>query len=339
MLGSRSFACALVSFLIGCDPVPTPTDAGGDAPRPTDAPALADAPDAADTCAGPPGLYREGGCTELADGVRRFVPRYALWSDGAEKERFVYLPPGARIDSTDPDGWVYPVGTIFWKTFARDGLRIETRMNEKVAEGVGPSAWRQRTFAWSLDQRSVSEVTAGVVDALGTGHDIPPTSLCVRCHDGAPTDVSLGFTAIQLNHEGSPVSLATLLSEDRLTVAIAEDAARVPGDAITSEALGYLHANCGACHGGPAAPRGLRFWVGVGLDEPTTTDTFLTAVGQRSGWPGAAERILAGDPEGSAVVLRMSSRDPFDQMPPVATELVDEIGIATVRAWVSSLAP
>ena len=48
-------------------------------------------------CVGPPGLYAEGSCAELAAGVRPFHPRFALWSDGTDKERFVYLPPGTRI--------------------------------------------------------------------------------------------------------------------------------------------------------------------------------------------------------------------------------------------------
>lgn len=334
----RSFLLAS-SFLLACDPGTAPLDASeGDVP--SDA-ALADAPSAdAPTevpCEGPPGLYREGSCTELAEGVRRFTPRYALWSDGAEKERVVYLPAGATIDTSDPDGWVYPVGTVLYKTFSRDGLRIETRRNEKVSEGVGLSAWRMQTFAWSADQRTVTEVTAGVVDALGTGHDIPSASLCVRCHAGAAADVALGFSAIQLNHAGSDVSLAGLIAEGALSAPIALEDAVIPGDETASEALGYLHANCGACHGGTSAPAGLQFWIAVGTSEVTETSTYVTAVGRRSSWPGASERILSGDPDASAVVLRMSTRMLADQMPPVATELVDPTGVAAVRAWIEGL--
>lgn len=323
------------ALLLACAPETSPPDAPPSDAGPSDAP-LADAPTEA-PCEGPPGLYREGSCTELAEGVRRFTPRYALWSDGAEKERFVYLPDGATIDTSDPDGWVYPVGTVFFKTFSRDGLRIETRRNEKVSEGVGLSAWRMQTFAWSADQRSVTEVTAGVVDALGTGHDIPSASLCVRCHAGSATDVALGFTAIQLNHAGSDVSLAGLIAEGALSAPIALEDALIPGEPTASDALGYLHANCGACHGGSSAPAGLQFWIAVGTPDVTETSTYLTAVGRRSSWPGAPERISSGDPDASAVVLRMRTRALADQMPPVATELVDPTGIAAVRAWIEGL--
>jgi len=91
-------------------------------------------------CQGPPGLYENGSCSKLASGVRPYEPAYALWSDGAEKERFIYLPPGSKIDTQNPDRWRFQVGTRLYKTFAVDGRRIETRLIEKVADGAGVGA-------------------------------------------------------------------------------------------------------------------------------------------------------------------------------------------------------
>src|SRR4051812_15062313 len=60
-------------------------------------------PDAsAPRCEGPPGLYQDEHCQVLAEGVRSYSPRYPFFSDGASKERFVYLPRGAKIDASDP---------------------------------------------------------------------------------------------------------------------------------------------------------------------------------------------------------------------------------------------
>ena len=79
------------------------------------------------TCEGPPGLYVGGGdCTELAEGVRPFHPRYPLWSDDADKERFIYLPPGTQIDTTLPDRWEFPMGTRLYKPFSR--MRVSRRL-------------------------------------------------------------------------------------------------------------------------------------------------------------------------------------------------------------------
>src|SRR5690349_1711795 len=71
------------------------------------------------------GLYADIATKTIAADVLAFEPSYVLWSDGATKTRWVRLPPGTSIDTTDPDHWVLPVGTQLWKEFVRDGKRIE----------------------------------------------------------------------------------------------------------------------------------------------------------------------------------------------------------------------
>src|SRR5262249_30960643 len=80
------------------------------------------------------GLYARGGGEEIAPDVLAFSPQYPLWSDGAEKRRWIRLPPGTRIDARDPDRWVFPVGTRLWKEFSL-GRRLETRMLERARGG------------------------------------------------------------------------------------------------------------------------------------------------------------------------------------------------------------
>jgi len=59
------------------------------------------------------------------------------------------------------------------------------------------------------------------------------------------------------------------------------------------------------------------------------TATYRTAVG---------EVIAAGNPDGSEVVRRVSRRDPdWPSMPPLGTEVVDEAGVASLRAWIEDL--
>lgn len=307
--------------------------------------------DAGPTCEGPPGLYVAGSCTVLAPGVRPYTPQYLLWSDAAEKERFVLLPEAAQIDTTNPDAWVYPMGTILWKTFSLGGVRLETRMLERTGSGLGSSAWTMRAFAWNAAQDAVTEVTGGMANVLGTEHDIPTQGECARCHDGNTLDVALGFSAIQLNHAGTPLSLQTLIDEGRLTAPVTTASAVIPGDAPTRAALGYLHANCGHCHGGAAAPGGQRLWVNVGLATVADTDTWITAVDHAAGWvasapPAVTARIEPGVSTTSALLRRMQLRgspttttDYGNQMPPLGTELVDTAGVETVRAWIDSLTP
>ena len=50
---------------------------------------------------------RPGAC--IPD-VLTYVPQYPLWSDGAQKRRWMRLPPGTSIDASDPDGVGVPGG-------------------------------------------------------------------------------------------------------------------------------------------------------------------------------------------------------------------------------------
>lgn len=58
-------------------------------------------------------------------------------------------------------------------------------------------------------------------------------------------------------------------------------------------------------------------------------------------WRGGAitVRVAPGQPDGSAIVARMSARGNDAQMPPLATELVDGTGLDTIQQWISSLSP
>ncbi|MEY4514863.1 MAG: hypothetical protein RLZZ450_6985, partial [Pseudomonadota bacterium] len=77
------------------------------------------------------GLFVDMESQELGAGVEAYQPKYALWSDGADKRRWVRLPPGTSIDTSDMDYWKFPPGTKIWKEFAKDGKVLETRYMAK----------------------------------------------------------------------------------------------------------------------------------------------------------------------------------------------------------------
>ncbi len=91
------------------------------------------------------GLYSDWDHKTVASANLAYTPQYPLWSDGARKQRWIYLPPGAAIDGHDPDAWQFPVGTKLWKEFAF-GRRAETRYMERT-----PGGWRYATYVWMAD--------------------------------------------------------------------------------------------------------------------------------------------------------------------------------------------
>lgn len=355
----------LVASQSGCGGPESPSDAGSDsgAVLVEDAGVVDDGgpldgsaePDAGPPmpCVGPPGLYREGSCSTLAEGVRVYQPRFSLWTDDAVKERFIYLPPGTQIDTSMPNDWVFPVGTRIYKTFSIDGVRLETRMLHKDRLGTGPTAWQMRTYAWNAAQDRARDVTNEPLsvreNVLGTDHDIPSGAQCRECHR-ASLDTSNSFTAIQLNHELDGLNLEQLMREEVLTNAIDPAAARIPGTAEEVAALGYLHANCGNCHRqtppdagcvDPACGTGLHLWVEVGLPDVAATAAYRTAVGVAGSYPHpsvvGACRVHPGHPELSTVIYRSSERGVSAQMPPLGTEFVHEAGLEILRTWIRGL--
>ncbi len=92
------------------------------------------------------GLFVEGSTTAVRPDVLSFSPQYPLWSDGAAKRRWIYLPPGTFVDASRPSAWEFPKGTRLWKEF-RLGRRVETRFIERLPDG----SWRYATYVWSED--------------------------------------------------------------------------------------------------------------------------------------------------------------------------------------------
>jgi hypothetical protein len=303
------------------------------------------------------GLYADWVTKTVAPGVREFAPGVVLWSDGAIKTRWVALPPGQTIDTSDMDEWVFPVGTKFFKEFrlpvgdSSTPVRIETRMLWKTA----PGTWYRTTYRWSDDgETSAPELTTGQLDANGNGYEVPSRLECNSCHQGR-MDGILGFEALALSLPAATgVTMADLLDAGLLSVA-PDAALAIPGDAIEANALGWLHMNCGtACHNGGqglAAGTGFHMRLDVGtLASVETTDTYTTGWNVRTqGYflPDAAVtyRFHGCDLGSSAAYVRDSHRDGVDgtpantQMPPIDSHAVDDGGVAGLAAWITEGCP
>jgi len=299
------------------------------------------------------GLYADAALDVVRPEVRPYAPQYPLWTDGAEKRRWIRLPEGARIDATDPEAWSFPAGTKLWKEF-RFERRVETRYMERAADG----SWIYATYVWdAAESDAVLAPPAGVrgacTSAAGTRHDVPSLTDCSACHDARPSRV-LGFDALQLSPERDPaapharipepgsVDVVDLLDEglllgDRAAIL----AAARPIEAATPReraVLGYFHGNCGGCHNGagPLASLGLELaWRRGGTAPALRTALERPSRFQPTGAQDAL-RIAPGDPEHSVLYQRMASRFGALQMPPLGTHAVDDDALALVRDWIRS---
>ena len=166
------------------------------------------------------GLFASVAGHRLAPGMIPYSVNAPLWSDGAFKERSLYLPPAAGGDEgrsedatagmTSNVGWSFPDRTVLVKSFGFDsesgGERrwIETRLlTRQQGEWVGYS------YAWNREQTEAHLVgsegrDASVEISLGNGGKrrlnwrFPSRSECMVCHSRAANYV-LGLTTLQMN--------------------------------------------------------------------------------------------------------------------------------------------
>jgi hypothetical protein len=281
------------------------------------------------------GLYMRA--EVLAPGVRAYRPQFELWTDGAAKRRWIYLPPDTKIDTSDMDAWRFPEGTKLWKELSRDGVRVETRLLHKF--GADDGDWVAVAYVWDREKGDAFATPNGAEDVNGTQHDVPAARQCMGCHGGRASRV-LGFDAIQLAHAApdDDASLERLVDEGRLTRAPAASPS-VPGDATTRAALGYLHANCAHCHNQQRPASDVRcfdprknFDLSLRVDHLTTaqaTPVYTTALDSV---------VVPGDPDASLMIRRFTHDSIFrPRMPRLGTEVTDPDGERILRAWIATL--
>lgn len=303
------------------------------------------------------GLYEPGRVDSIDARNRPFVPQYPLWTDGAAKSRWIFLPAGSTIDATDPYAWSFPVGTRFWKEFRFGGRKVETRMIWRASE----SRWVFASYRWNgaqtdADLAPVEGVRDVVEIAPGRSHSIPGVADCVACH-GSKRPGPLGFNALQLSTDrdpnaihGEPLSPGMLtvatLNASRLLAPARPDLVATPprirtADPETRTILGYFTANCGTCHNrsgeiGPRAPS-LHYAdvLGDGDDVIRRLARYRTEW-QVPGQPdGAGVMLDRNAPALSAMLARMRSRRPSSQMPPLGTVLRDQDAIDAIERWMA----
>lgn len=294
------------------------------------------------------GLFADSVSDKLADGVQAFKPAYTLWSDNSGKARWMKLPRGEQIDTSDQSRWRFPLNTKFWKQFDANGARVETRLYQKVRE----DRWVEATYVWDADGKHATREDAGRdLVRNGVNYRVPAKTLCDDCHDGHPDSV-LGFEAVSLGLAGvdaNGLTLQKLVDQDLLThpptrtqLVIGDD-----GTGKAADVLGWLHVNCGvSCHNdgvnSDAAKTGLRMKLDPALLDGRASNNFdtfrllINTAAVTMQWNKQA-RVVPGKPDKSLLYKLITTRVGMDsnkQMPPLATRVVDDKNAAKVRDWI-----
>ncbi|WP_425230881.1 SO2930 family diheme c-type cytochrome [Sphingomonas sp.] len=272
-----------------------------------------------------------------------------LFSDYAEKQRFLYLPAGAQA-RYDPDAVLdLPVGAALIKTFGYrpDGVfrALETRVLLHRANG-----WVALPYVWNADgsdatlRRAGARLPVTFTDPAGVPHTIsyqvPNQNQCKDCHALSGSITPIGPKVRNLNdgHQLQAWAAAGLL--DRLPA----DAPRLarwddPAAPLGDRATAYLETNCAHCHNarGAASNSGLFFdWRQL---DATARGIGKHPVAAGRGSGGRLVDIAPGQPDASILVYRMESVEPGIAMPELGRNVVHAEGVALIRQWIAAGAP
>jgi uncharacterized repeat protein (TIGR03806 family) len=307
---------------------------------------------------GDPALQR------AAAGVIPYDLNSALFSDYAEKYRFIKLTPDAHATYSREEVFEFPVGTVIAKTFAfphdaRDASRgrrlIETRILKHEPDG-----WVGLPYIWNKEQSEAFLDVAGDTRDVSwihtDGHTrtdnyiIPNANQCKGCHKAGENMRLIGPKARNLNRDFA-YSGGT---ENQLThwarigaLAGAPEPATVPRLAVWDDsrsgtldarARAWLEINCAHCHSpeGPARNSGLDLLASQ--QNPTAFGINKPPVAAGIGSGGLAFDIVPGRPDQSILAFRIASTHPGIMMPELGKRLVHEEGVALIRQWITALA-
>ena len=297
------------------------------------------------------GLFADLHAQTPAAGVTPYDLATPLFSDHAQKLRFVYAPSPAGW--SEDEAFAFPVGTALVKTFAYpegDGLRlIETRLLIR-----GEAGWKAWPYLWKDDQSDAVLKLAGARldltattpagDQIPVSYRVPNANQCKGCHERNGAITPIGPKARNLNHEfayadGADNQLRRWRALGLL--ALADAGSPPPADwkagPLDARARAYLDVNCAHCHrrDGPASNSGL--FLTYGETDRTAWGYRKRPVAAGRGSGGFAFDIEPGAPERSILLHRMKSLEPGVMMPELGRNLADEEGVALIEAWIAEM--
>lgn len=295
-----------------------------------------------------------------AVGVMPYEVNTPLFSNYAEKARFVQFPAGMAANYRDSSAFDLPVGTILIKNFiypsdfrdpSKERTIVETRL--LVRQDKGWEAW---PYIWNNTQTEAIYDPAGetrtisYLDGRGrkksTLYAIPNKNQCKGCHANDGKMAPIGITARQLNrdvvvdsHKTNQLSYwaaQNLLSgfrspEQSPRLAVWDDPA---SGTLDERARAYLDANCGHCHSptGPANTSGLH--LDVFESRPIHLGVNKTPVAAGRGAGNLRFDIVPGNPDESILVFRMKTTDPAVAMPEIGREQIHSEGVSLIEEWI-----
>jgi uncharacterized repeat protein (TIGR03806 family) len=291
--------------------------------------------------------FFNGGADRPVPGLIGYTLGTPLFSDYAEKQRFISLPKGARL-TMDPDGRVnFPIGTTLIKSFGYPDTAGKLKMIETRLLIHRPEGWVALPYVWRADGQDAelklggTRASVGFIkpsgEAMRISYAVPNKNQCKQCHSTGDAITPIGPVLQNMEFANTKSKQAFLSHFDKPELLLVPTMARwdLPkSGSIEARSLAYLNVNCGHCHkaNGSASNSGLFF-------DQASKAGIAQGIGKR---PVAAGRgsgnfdfvIEPGHPERSILIHRMKSADPGVAMPELGRATAHDEGIKLLEEWI-----
>ncbi|MEZ5037119.1 MAG: SO2930 family diheme c-type cytochrome [Chitinophagales bacterium] len=287
-----------------------------------------------------------------------------LFTDYAEKARFVWMPKGTSANYTKDEALDFPEGTIliknfyYWNDF-RDHSKgkkiIETRLLVKEKKG-----WNTNNYLWNDAQTDATLDVVGKTipikwinekgEQMGTNYSVPNKNQCKNCHNFNNTFMPIGPKVRNLNHdftyqEGTKNQMEKWTEIGYLKGFVAADNIhnKLPkwndpkSGTLEQRAKAYLESNCAHCH----RPEGNANTSGLFLlttdHNPESWGIMKSPVAAGKGSGNRLFDIVPGKPEASILTFRMESLDVDAMMPEIGRTMVHIEGVQLIKDWIANM--
>ena len=318
---------------------------------------------------GATGLFADLTTLSPNPGVLPYTVNLPFWSDHAAKRRWFVIPDAIGKMTWSRDGlWSFPTGQIWVKHFdmplirsnppqpgdsPTPSKRVETRLLVKTAgDAYGVSyRWNDAGTEAALVPDEGVDFDLNVTrngSAYTQRWQIPSRTQCMNCHTPQGghalsmntrqfnlSNIINGFSGNQIDLLNSAGYFAnTSEPPNVLPRHLRPNETTFP---VEARVRSYLATNCAYCHkaGGTAAPAA---WDG--RSELTLDQTgLINGSASNSGGNPLNKLVVSGDTAHSIVYNRVAVTNGFTRMPPLASNELDQAGIALLTEWIQQGLP
>jgi uncharacterized repeat protein (TIGR03806 family) len=305
---------------------------------------------------------------EASPGLIPYDVSAPLWSDGAEKRRWAYIPDGRKVAFSESGNWSFPAGSVLVKHFelalneAQPELkrRLETRLLLKGSDGK----FQGLTYKWNeagtdadlLLERELEpmEVALAGGQTRSLRYLYPGPNDCPTCH----TDVAgpvLGIRTSQLNHDMPYPDTGRVANQvftwgqtglldvapDQASIERSSSLAALDDETAPAEdrLRSYWASNCSMCHRGSETAPGIFAAWDARYEVPLQDQGVIDGRLAESAPDDDARVVVPGDLDKSVLYQRSNSTLPGYAMPPLGRSSVDPKYVALLEEWIRSLSP